>query len=328
MATFTIGIPTFNRAHWLPDAIACALGQTRTDIEIIVSDNASTDSTADVVRRFGDRVRYVRNDANLGAWRNLSQLVEMASGEYFSWLQDDDCIFAGFVERAAKCLDGFPRATAYGAYAIVASNMNCLAKGWMYGPPLALDWIKASPRAVPGDLITPLSLCVSVAIPPVVAFRTAALRECISRCNHAIPLYMERTLLADVASLGEIVFDPFVAGIFRAHANQGFRVIQANDPEANKQQWLQMARELDALPLRRGWQWRERLVSALTEIGGQQHHNWELESRDWPTDIRLCQEMRDALLAKPPPTRVPLSPSGIAKAGVRAARSLLSRVMD
>src|SRR5438874_2520603 len=99
MPLFTIGIPTFNRASLLPGAIRSALSQSHTQLEVIVSDNASNDSTAEVVRQFGDRVRYARNDTNVGPLANFCRLVELARGEYFSWLQDDDCIFDQFAAR-------------------------------------------------------------------------------------------------------------------------------------------------------------------------------------------------------------------------------------
>jgi glycosyltransferase involved in cell wall biosynthesis len=81
MPKFTIGVPTYNRAKWIGNAIECALGQTYRDLEVIVSDIASTVSTADVVRKFGNRVRYIRNETNIGAARNYCKLVELATGE-------------------------------------------------------------------------------------------------------------------------------------------------------------------------------------------------------------------------------------------------------
>jgi Glycosyl transferase family 2 len=323
MPTLTIGIPTFNRANLLASAIEAALNQTHREIELIVCDNASDDGTEEVVRRFEGRLRYVRNDTNLGAWPNFCRLVELASGEYFSWLQDDDCIFAPFAERAVACLENNPQATVYGAYAAVAPNVDCLANGWLYGPPLALDWQGGKPRAIRGDLIAPLSLMVSVAIPPVVAFRTAALKSCLPRCNPAIPLFVERTLLADVASQGEIVLEPYVAGVFRSHAKQIFRVMQSEDAGAKQQQWLQMARQLDTIPLRRNGDWRRRLFEVLSEGSANHRRDWQLESRNWPTDIALCREVRRALIKPQSKT----ASSRLFEAGKKVARAMFPSVL-
>jgi len=328
MPKFTIGIPTYNRAHMLPTSLGAALNQTHADVEVIVSDNASTDNTEEVVRKFGPRVRYHRNSTNLGPSENFCRLVDLASGEYFSWLQDDDCIFGQFAERAVTAFQSSRRATLYGAYAAVASNTGYLANSWLYGPPLAFDWTTSTPRSISGTLVAPLSLCVSVAIPPVVAFRLSSLKSCMPRWNHAIPLLVERTIVADVAAQGDAVFDPYVAGVFRAHAKQGFRVMQEENPDAFKQQWAQMATELNAIPVSHRSEWRRQLATIATELSQEHRRQWELESRNWPTDLEICREMRSALAVTVPPKRIPLSPSGLARAGAQAARDLLSRVIQ
>jgi hypothetical protein len=328
MPKLTIGIPTYNRAHMLPTSLSAALSQTHDDVEVIVSDNASTDNTEEVVRKFGRRVRYYRNETNLGPSANFCRLVELATGDYFSWLQDDDCIFGQFAQRAVNGLESSPQAMLYGAYAAVAPQPNYLANSWLYGPPLALDWTTSTLRLIPGEMIAPLSLCVSVVIPPVCAFRLSALKSCMPRWNHEIPLLVERTIVAEVAALGEAVLDPYVAGVFRAHANQGYKTMQQENPNAMKEQWAQMAKELDALPIRDRSEWRRQLTALISELSLDHRNQWEIESRTWPTDLPICREMRDMLVAKTPPKRIPLSPSGIAKAGARAARDLLSRVLD
>ena len=68
MPAVSVIVPTFNRADLLPQAIDSVLSQTRTDIEVIVIDDASTDGTADVIQRYGDdaRIRYLRNTSNAG----------------------------------------------------------------------------------------------------------------------------------------------------------------------------------------------------------------------------------------------------------------------
>src|SRR5205823_4293943 len=100
MSKFTIGIPTYNRAHFLRRSLKSACDQTWPDVEVLVSDNASTDETEEVVRSYGERVRYHRNPENIGMWPNFARLAEMAEGEYFSWLQDDDLIHCDFARRA------------------------------------------------------------------------------------------------------------------------------------------------------------------------------------------------------------------------------------
>ena len=67
----TVAIPTFNSAHFLPDAVASIMRQGLDDFEILIVDNASEDNTEEVVRSFENRrIRYIRNPSNLGACEN------------------------------------------------------------------------------------------------------------------------------------------------------------------------------------------------------------------------------------------------------------------
>ena len=96
----TIGMPTFNRADkFLRPAIECALAQTWQNLEIIVSDNCSTDNTEEVVRSYDDpRLRYVRQETNIGANNNFNYCINHAQGSYFLLFHDDDAIDPDMVE--------------------------------------------------------------------------------------------------------------------------------------------------------------------------------------------------------------------------------------
>ena len=96
----TIAIPTFNRASWLSDCILLALSQTYQHFEILVSDNASTDETAEVLRRFSDRrLRVVRQKENIGLLKNWNACLAEAKGEYIVFVSDDDRIAPWMLER-------------------------------------------------------------------------------------------------------------------------------------------------------------------------------------------------------------------------------------
>jgi glycosyltransferase involved in cell wall biosynthesis len=109
----TIAIPTFNRAdRHLRRAIGCALAQTYADIEVLVSDNCSSDNTAEVVAGIEDpRLRYVRHEKNIGANNNFNSCVREARGEYFLLLHDDDLIDPDFVD---VCVEAAGGKTSYG----------------------------------------------------------------------------------------------------------------------------------------------------------------------------------------------------------------------
>ncbi len=103
----TIAIPTFNRADtYLAPALESALSQTYANIEIIVSDNCSTDHTESVVKGFNDkRIRYVRQEKNIGGVNNSNYCLEQAKGVYFTQLHDDNLMDPDFIESCLKAVN-------------------------------------------------------------------------------------------------------------------------------------------------------------------------------------------------------------------------------
>ena len=103
----SIGIPTYNRAASLAIALRSALGQDHAELEVIVSDDASTDGTASLVSSLAEddpRVRLIVNPANLGHARNFQAVLDAARGEYFMWLSDDDRLDPTYVSRCLAIL--------------------------------------------------------------------------------------------------------------------------------------------------------------------------------------------------------------------------------
>jgi glycosyltransferase involved in cell wall biosynthesis len=89
----TVGMPVYNGEEYLEAAVTSALGQDYPNFEVLIVDNASEDATEEISRRFAEkdpRVRYVRNDSNVGFLPNFRRALELASGEYFTWLAHDD----------------------------------------------------------------------------------------------------------------------------------------------------------------------------------------------------------------------------------------------
>ena len=102
----SVCLPTYNRAGYLREAIASILAQTAADFELIVADNCSTDSTAETVAAFTDpRIRYVRNDENIGHYRNMDRALALARGAYVCVVHDDDVYAPEFLARESEMLD-------------------------------------------------------------------------------------------------------------------------------------------------------------------------------------------------------------------------------
>jgi Glycosyl transferase family 2 len=89
----SIGLPVYNGEKYLPNTLKRLLEQDFEDFEVIVSDNASTDRTPDICRTFAERdprVRYVRNETNIGLAANHNRTVELSRGQFFKWAAHDD----------------------------------------------------------------------------------------------------------------------------------------------------------------------------------------------------------------------------------------------
>ncbi|GBD99294.1 GalNAc(5)-diNAcBac-PP-undecaprenol beta-1,3-glucosyltransferase [bacterium BMS3Abin07] len=106
----TIAIPTYNRADsYLKQAIEIAFNQTYQDIEIIISDNCSSDDTETLVKTFTDpRIRYFRQKENIGANNNFNFCLEQAKGDYFLLFHDDDLIDNDFIETCMEAANYSP----------------------------------------------------------------------------------------------------------------------------------------------------------------------------------------------------------------------------
>jgi len=78
----TIGLPVYNSEKYLPQSIESLLGQTYSDFVLLISDNASTDSTADICASYAaqdSRVKYCRNEENIGNPRNFNPVFDLTS---------------------------------------------------------------------------------------------------------------------------------------------------------------------------------------------------------------------------------------------------------
>ena len=112
--TLSLCISTYNRAGWVGVNLRNIFAQVpvaRSDLEILVVDNCSTDATSDVVKPFMDRpdLRYVRNPRNVGILGNLAVTAQRASGQYVWILGDDDLTRPGTIERVISIIDGHPK---------------------------------------------------------------------------------------------------------------------------------------------------------------------------------------------------------------------------
>jgi glycosyltransferase involved in cell wall biosynthesis len=121
VARVTVVITTYNRADLLARSIRSVLDQTLDDVEIVVSDNASSDTTPEVVASFADRgVQYERLERNLGSQANFTRALYLGSAPYVALLQDDDLMLPENLARKVALLDERPSvAVAHAAFCYI-----------------------------------------------------------------------------------------------------------------------------------------------------------------------------------------------------------------
>jgi glycosyltransferase involved in cell wall biosynthesis len=108
LPTVSIVIPTFNRATLLPESISSVLKQSYSNFEVIVVDDGSTDSTADIVNSFCDtRLIFVKQD-NKGRSAARNRAIAMARGRYIAFLDSDDMYLEGKLEKQINYMDSHP----------------------------------------------------------------------------------------------------------------------------------------------------------------------------------------------------------------------------
>jgi glycosyltransferase involved in cell wall biosynthesis len=115
----SIGLPVYNGARTLERVLESLLQQTHRELEIVLSDNGSTDATPAIAQTFAARhanLRVVRSDENRGAVWNFNRVVELARGDYFMWAAHDDERDLGYVERTLARLQASPSAAVCHSY--------------------------------------------------------------------------------------------------------------------------------------------------------------------------------------------------------------------
>jgi glycosyltransferase involved in cell wall biosynthesis len=134
MPSVSIIIPTYNRADLLPRAIDSVLCQSYQDIEIIVVDDASSDSTCNVIQKYIDKkLIYIRRSVKGGGGVSRNTGIQRAKGNYIAFLDDDDEWMPDKLLEQIQHLKGNPRCgMVYTGYFIVDSRTSSMAPNKKY----------------------------------------------------------------------------------------------------------------------------------------------------------------------------------------------------
>ena len=119
----SICIPTYNSARFLRESLDSIVNQTYSNKEVIVSDNASTDETEKIVKEYVKKykVKYYKNEKNIGAEANFTRCIELANGELIAIYHSDDLYLPNMVK---KQVEAFQKSPTIGAVFTMASLIN------------------------------------------------------------------------------------------------------------------------------------------------------------------------------------------------------------
>lgn len=107
----SIGLPVRNGGEYLSESIQSILDQTYHNIELVICDNLSTDDTQQVCEAFASRdprVKYHRNETDIGGSGNHNLVYRKSVGEYFRWSAHDDVVEPELIERCVEILETHP----------------------------------------------------------------------------------------------------------------------------------------------------------------------------------------------------------------------------
>lgn len=227
----SIGLPVYNGENFLEETLQSILSQTFEDFELIISDNASTDRTQQICRQYAAkdlRIRYYRNEKNLGAAKNFNRVFELSNGQYFKWAAHDDVCAPELLSKCVEVLNSDPSIVLCYTKVKNIDENGAFLKDY----DLQLHNVGSNvPQNRFADLVLINHLCFEV----FGLIRTSALRK-----THLIGPYVtsDRNLLAELGLLGRFYEIPEYLLSIRYHP--GRSVVK---PRHDRAGWFDPAKE-------------------------------------------------------------------------------------
>lgn len=151
----SIIIPAYNHEKYVESAVLSALSQTYKQIEILLLNDGSTDSTGDVCEKLATRHRSIRyfSHANIGAHNTINKGIQAASGQYISILNSDDIFFPNKIKRCIELVDKDK------SLQIISGNVKFIdADGTTHVKGISMDWQKKGHEFFELSQMLPLSI--------------------------------------------------------------------------------------------------------------------------------------------------------------------------
>jgi Glycosyl transferase family 2 len=216
-ALVSIGMPVYNTEQHIRQALNSLLAQDYEHFELIISDNASTDGTQDICLDYAardKRIRYYRNDRNMGIAWNLNRVFGLSSGEYFKWAGSHDYVSPSFVSTCKRILDTDPRVVlAYPFARLVDARDETITE-------IVPEMIDTRGLPTFGRVLVIVAKVEKSALELYGLFRASALSRCrplLGRIANDMVLMLEVSILGDIALVPEVLlhrreFGPVLSG--------------------------------------------------------------------------------------------------------------------
>jgi glycosyltransferase involved in cell wall biosynthesis len=208
----SVGLPVFNAEKYLEQAIDSILKQTFSNFELIISDNASTDRTQEICMAYAakdPRIRYSRNEINLGAAPNFSQVFKLSESEYFKWAPYDDLVAPDFLSRCVEILDQNPKVVLCYSKVKIIDEKSVFVVDYNPGPDTG--------SRKPHERFRNLVLKPEYAVQQMGLIRSEILKK--TELMGSYPS-SDEVFLAQVALLGEFYEIPERLYLYRRHSEQ------------------------------------------------------------------------------------------------------------
>jgi len=152
----SIVMPAYNAEKYIEQAIQCILDQTYTNWELLIADDASTDNTNAIIKKYAlkdSRIKFYQNETNIGYLKTWNKLIDITAGDFITFLDADDVCAADRINILYNYLEENPDIK------IVGSNINLLSED---GEQIGTKEYPASPEIINKNLLSPkFSFCGS-----------------------------------------------------------------------------------------------------------------------------------------------------------------------
>jgi glycosyltransferase involved in cell wall biosynthesis len=242
----SIGTPVYNGEDFIRQAIESVISQDYPNIEMVISDNASTDSTQSICEEYATKypqIKYYRQSTNLGMNTNFNASLELAQGEFFCWLSHDDFLAPTYISKCLDMLDRYPQAIACCSEINFVNYDGSIREGWTK----AYKNFDALNKDVVGRVHELISKVGWFALYSV--FRIDVLKS-MSKCQDRYPddvlLMLEWLLVGEIANIPEYLYNYRVPNIDKNHEDyiRAFRVPPAMAAEVRKGSFTYTAKEI------------------------------------------------------------------------------------